>query len=480
MELGRKKTVLRFGIIFLVFFATAFGIFIPKAGIAAGTSSSSAGGKSTVTMPDGSKRKVVLILVNATVLEDFSETDTPNIYSLMQKGGTALMNTKSAEARTAPNSYATIGAGQQVVSSGFAGDAFNVKATPENLSADISYIARTGMEPPAEGVVTLGISQIMLANQQADILEGPGALGEALKQGGLKTAVLGNGDVPEDFNRDAVTIAMDRWGRVDYGDVSQNLLKETPQSVLGYYTNYTQLLKEFNRLYKKADFTVVETGDTYRALVAGDNAFPEVIAKDRKLALQRADAFVGQVMKNVDLKNTLILLVSPFPSQAALADDNYMAPLVAYKPGQKAGFLTSGSTRREGIVTNLDIAPTVLEYLGVPVPPEMVGRAVETIPAGNVVETLAKMSSDMVFVYKARPVLVKSYVGLQILVMLAAIAIMVLWPKFMRYLRPMLMWLMAVPLSLLIIGAVRFVSLPVYALLAVLIAFLAVFSVYSI
>ena len=37
---------------------------------------------------------------------------------------------------------------------------------------------------------------------------------------GLKTSVLGNSDTYDQFNRGAVTIAMDKWGRVDYGNVS--------------------------------------------------------------------------------------------------------------------------------------------------------------------------------------------------------------------------------------------------------------------
>lgn len=452
-----------------------FMITLLTAAALAATAGSGADQKSV----PGSGKKVVLILINGTVLADYSASNTPNIDSLLHKGGVALMNTRSAGSRTTYNSYATIGAGRQVVSSGFAGEAFNTKADLDEISADTSYIARTGMEPPPEGVVTLGISQIKIANEKEKIMEGPGALGDALHSAGLKTAVLGNGDVPEEFNRDVVTIAMDKWGRVDYGDVSRNILIEEPRSALSYFTNYEVLLKRFEELYQKADFLVVETGDTHRALELVDTAFPDIMAGERQLALKRADAFVGEVLKTVDLNNTLVLLTSPFPSQAAFDGENYMTPVVSYTAGQKAGFLTSGSTRREGVVTNLDLAPTVLGYLGVPTPVGMVGRSFDTIPSGNVVNTLAKMNDEMAFVYKARPVLVKGYVGLQIIVMIITIAIMVLWPRMMRYLRPMLLWLMAVPLSFLLIGGIRFVSLPVYAFLAILIATLTIVAAYK-
>ena len=452
------------------------------------------------------KPKAVLVLINGITLEDLSAANTPNIYALMEKGGVGLMNTRPGGARNTANSYATIGAGKHVVSSGFAGDAFNTEATldeTEGISAGTSYIARTGMEPPVEGVVTLGISQIMLANEKEDIMDGPGLLGDTLHAAGLKTAVLGNGDDLENFNRDAVTIAMDKWGRVDYGEVSRNVLVSAPKSALGFNTDYQVLLKKFQGLYNKADFLVVETGDTFRAEELADTAFPEIMSGEKKSALARADAFVGQLLKAIDLDNTLVMVASPSPSQLAMNNSNFMTPLVLYTAGSAStgtgtgtitsgtgGFLMSGTTRRTGIVANTDIAPTVISYLGATIPTAMEGRVLDIVPGesvkngvrgagGSVISTLTQMNSDMVFVYQARPVLVKGYVGLQIIVMVIVIAIMLLRPHFLRYLRPGLLWLMAVPLSLLIIAAVRFVSLPLYTLIAIVIAALIVLGAYT-
>ena len=92
------------------------------------------------------------------------------------------------------------------------------------------------MKPPAEGIVNLGIPQILTANEKENTADGIGMLGEALHAAGLKTGVLGNGDTYDQFNRDAVTIAMDKWGRVDYGNVA--VLCPRPESALGYQTNY--------------------------------------------------------------------------------------------------------------------------------------------------------------------------------------------------------------------------------------------------
>ena len=42
------------------------------------------------------------------------------------------------------------------------------------------------------------------------------------------------------------------------------------------------------------------------------------------------------------------------------------------------GLLTSDSTRTDGLVTSTDVAPTILDRLGVPVPPEMNGQPIRS------------------------------------------------------------------------------------------------------
>jgi hypothetical protein len=59
-----------------------------------------------------------------------------------------------------------------------------------------------------------------------------------------------------------------------------------------------------------------------------------------------------------------------------------LAPLALVRPGSEGGLLYSPSTRTRGLLTNADLAPTLLASLGAPVPPEMSGRVAETRP-GN-------------------------------------------------------------------------------------------------
>jgi hypothetical protein len=57
-----------------------------------------------------------------------------------------------------------------------------------------------------------------------------------------------------------------------------------------------------------------------------------------------------------------------------------LTPFALVQSGTEGGLLYSSTTRTTGLLTNADVAPTLLAILGVPVPPEMGGRAAEMRP----------------------------------------------------------------------------------------------------
>jgi hypothetical protein len=60
-----------------------------------------------------------------------------------------------------------------------------------------------------------------------------------------------------------------------------------------------------------------------------------------------------------------------------------LTPFALVRPGGGGGLLYSPATRTEGLLTNADVAPTLLGVLGARIPPEMSGRAAEVRPGGT-------------------------------------------------------------------------------------------------
>ncbi len=86
---------------------------------------------------------------------------------------------------------------------------------------------------------------------------------------------------------------------------------------------------------------------------------------------------------------TLVIVAAPHPSAAMVRSGDEVTPLIMaagpsaglLRPNGEIHALTSASTRQDGLVANTDVAPTVLDFFGVPVPSDMVGNPVRTTTA---------------------------------------------------------------------------------------------------
>lgn len=432
---------------------------------------------------------VVMVIIDRLSLAELYDQSLPHFRQLLRLGAVGLMNTNVPGARTPDNTYATIGSGARITTGQLGGEGFNSaeiypvqsrtnqfistgKKLPESQSAATVYRRRMGISPANSSVLHLQVPRILAFNANQKYLNCPGAIGRSLHAAGLRTGVLGNADT--DFpphGRQVVTIAMDQWGRVDYGRVDQGILKPDNLAVWGFVTNYPALWREYQVLKNKADFLVIDLGDLARADSATNYVLTSVINAERKKALVQADAFLGQLLSDLDLSRQLLMVITPTPSAAAIEARLLLTPVVLAGPGIKAGgLLSTPTTKRMGLLTNIDIAPTVLRRLGVTTPVDMLGQVISTggppapLAAGGVAPAqspgsaaaaseafLLRMEQRANLVFIARPTLVQGYVFLEIVGILLALGTVFLgWPS-PGFMKKLLLGVMAVPLSLLIL-----------------------------
>ena len=175
--------------------------------------------------------------------------------------------------------------------------------------------------------------------------------------------------------RTAGNALIDQHGTVPGGAVSEALLEPSPTAPYGVHLSPERVTAAFEEAWALGGVVLVEGSDLARAdrfmPVAAPAHRPEV----RREALRSTDAIVARLLESVDPSRDSVLVVAPYHSEAAV----HLTVAGMRGPGIEPGLLRSGSTRRAGLVTLVDIAPTILDLAGVERPDSMEGRRFEPV-----------------------------------------------------------------------------------------------------
>ncbi|HKN39021.1 MAG TPA: hypothetical protein VJ456_07935, partial [Acidimicrobiia bacterium] len=251
-------------------------------------------------------------------------------------------------------------------------------------------LTRRSSRPAPGAVVVVGGPQTIRANQGKHLATLPGALGDALHAAGVRTAAVGNADGGDRASRPAAAAVMDDAGSVDAGAVEdQELLVDDPFRPFGERADPAKVLAQTEAALGQAQVVVVDPGDIDRALQFGGQASTATAAAVRRRALTDTDALLGRVAAALPAR-TLLLVVSVVPP----AKPWHLTPVVASGAGVVRGYLHSPSTKRLGLVTLTDVAPTILDSLGAKVPAAMIGDPLRYHPGTVDVGRLAGLDAD--------------------------------------------------------------------------------------
>jgi len=472
--------------------------------------------------------KVVLVIIDRIGIDDLTNTTAPNLMKLIERGGVGLMNARAKYDLYGLGSYLVIGAGGRALGGANAGLSFN---SSERLlehdgnvikSSDI-FRWRTGKRAPAGGVVNLYIEEMKKKSDTPQATSTPGLLGQILKVGGKRIAVLGNADsltpassidispidearqargeeftftdsetdgepgapdskgsssypLMSSIHREVASIAMDECGAVPAGDVSRALTGNF--SHRGVTTNFARLERRVAALLPSSDVIVVDAGQTSRVDEQANFFSAPELDRARGEALRECDRALGRISGMLDAKKDLIIVCSPTPTRKMIEDGELLTPLVVAGPGFSPGnYLRSGTTRRTGLVSNYDIAPAIIKYLGLEPPAVMDGTPLSTgDPAPGLAE-LRAFRDRAVGAFNTRRAMVRVYViaamcviALLFLVMLAREDLACRHPFFMSaallaVLVGPLIWLAAGALSRFSLATVIAISVAASALL---------------
>lgn len=417
--------------------------------------------------------QVYLVVVDKLSICDFDTKATPNLSALVRNGAVGLASNRTLGSSTTENGALTIGAGNlaRSFSPGIVG--YHVDETVHGLrnTAGEIYRSLTGVQPSSDECVLISLPALSAGMTKENTNTRLGSLGEKLKEHGIKVCILGNGDVgytADTRMRPSMAIAMDASGRVPLGNISSQTTVHSA-SFLGLETNYGFMLQEVSRYKTTADVLVIELADLARLENSSLVAFSEIMQAERTRLLNNIDSFVGELMVQM-AHDDILLVISPSPSKLQLESKDSFTPVVVYGPGYH-GFLTSGSTQRDFIVANTDIAPTVLSLMGIDdYGINIIGQPVIAKPAAgfDALDQAQALSASTALTNRLRSPLVKGFVVFQIIIIFLALMFLALFKRKVQWLPPLILAMGVVPLVLLPLGKI---SLPfdwAYGVLAVI------------
>ncbi|HVF32671.1 MAG TPA: glycosyltransferase [Acidimicrobiales bacterium] len=402
---------LRVGLIAAAFLLASMGALV------SGSRSEPASVPSSVAAGD-----VVIFGMPRLAWEDIGTGRLPNLDRLAAEGAMSATSVRTLSGRpSTTEGYATLGAGTRVAAEDVGGFAFDAESVLEGGSAAQALQRRSGR--PAEGeVAVVGGPATRKLNAGRHLTSSPGALADALHRAGKRTAVIGNADTGYPMGerasllRPAAIALMDSTGSVDVGAVSRDLLQPDPAAPFGYTANDRTMMAEFDRALDTADVVLVDPGELDRAAEFTQVASAAVADEVRTRALRETDDLLGEVAARLP-GDALLLVVSVVPP----AQEWHLTPTLLHGRGVPHGYLHSPSTRRAGVITLTDLAPTVLAALDVPEPSGMIGHPLRFRPGSVDVDRFRTLDRDAAYREGIYLPLTLAYITLQALLYLVAI-----------------------------------------------------------
>ena len=414
-----RRRLVAGGVIAIAIFGTA-GSAAPAPGAAEQTAPAPGAAEQTAPAPErpsagaGCRRAVVFTLPGVT-WADVAATRPPALLEAVSEGAAASMSVRTIASRTSYSSgYSTLGGGSRI-DGGFVSGAPAEPGTPGGVFR--------------RAVAAAGLAELTERANDAGYNARPGALASAM--GSRPLIAVGNADpgmpapTPGQLGRWVLYAAMNTDGIVELAASEPDLLERDRSAPFGVRTDAGAITAAVDRaLEVPCASVIVDPGDLTR-VDRYARALGRALPGDRRRALEDADELLGHIRAALDPQRDLLLITSP--TSPAWAPEAHLGVAVAAGPGFASGTtLESASTRRRGVVTLPDVAPTVLEHLGLGRPPSMTGRPWVDASAGGVdrISSAIAFDKESVFVGAIQASVSTAYVIFQVVINLATIALL--------------------------------------------------------
>ncbi|MFY0545924.1 hypothetical protein [Brevibacillus sp. H7] len=375
------------------------------------------------------KRQAIVIFIEGLSFRDFVKLKTyPHVDKWLKNGQIGALTARTPGPRTSANGYLLLGTGGQALYTERSGTAYHPEehlSSVETAGERAAQLRVSQTDDVARSrIVFPGIFRLHAENVDKPYTARIGLLGETLAMNGIPVASYGNGDFDDVKQRHGVLFSMNERGTVPHGDLSARTLMVSPAYPYGVRTDYAYLEEQL-RHDRTSGLITVQLSDLARLYQLSDYMEPARFELQYERVLADLDGFIGQVLEKRK-PGQMVLLLSPAVNQRAQQEKSLLAPILLWR-GESSGHLVSATTRQTGLVSGLDVLPTILSWLSVPLPSDLVGHVMRS-ETGKTADDLVADVWQIDHLYRNRPSVLYTYVMLQIVVLVAA-SLLWLWGK---------------------------------------------------
>ena len=257
----------------------------------------------------------------------------------------------------------------------------------------LATLAALTSTPPATAAPPASTVVLVLANGLSwEAVEREPALQKAFSEGAAATLSTVQGSSPPDDPRFGY-VFFGAGSRVDTRFLPETLPQD-PERIPGAFDGPARTVRpgSLGDALEEEGVRAAAVGDRARLVIMNSSGeAPRAYGNGDPLAgldaaLEDGAGFVAVAAESPQQAAGLVETTREAGTVVAVAAPNgppempNLTPFALVRPGDEGRLLYSPTTRTRGLLTNADVAPTLLAALGVRVPPEMAGRVAEARP----------------------------------------------------------------------------------------------------
>lgn len=337
----------------------------------------------------GEPGRVLVFSVPGLTWADVREHELPALEGFFADAALADVAPRSVRTGALPgDAYLTMSAGTRAATEeSVDGQVLALDEESSGSAAGEIFARRTGVRPDGP-FVSLSWPVLVARNADEPYDAEPGLLADTLAEAGVTATVVGNADGTESiapsYERQVGLALTDGDGVVPNGHLGKDLLASDVAQPFGLRYDVDVVADRVGASWAAATpgptnpgggLVLVEASDTARALRYRSTVDAGRYDRLWTDALGATDQLFGRLIADVDLERDTVLVVAPYNRRG----DRDLTVAALGGPGIEPGYMRSASTQRSGFLTLVDVAPTLLDQMGIARPTSMEGRPVVAV-----------------------------------------------------------------------------------------------------